>query len=198
MRIRTLTLALLAAILAAAPAAAQQTQAYHSEAGYTVQLPAAWRRMPAAELREVRRAASQSGAPLTIEAAYRAGEPGAAMPYTAIARVDLGETITREQFGAFFANSQAQAAMQEAVDQTPAAKHGGRVGAPRWDEENGIVWSRVGMQSNGSTPAYSWSAGTLHPSGRVMVIFVYYGAPDDDEARARAALLAIVRSLRPD
>ncbi|HEX2078846.1 MAG TPA: hypothetical protein VHG08_14080 [Longimicrobium sp.] len=197
MPIRTLAV-LTAALLAATPAAAQPTQAFHSDAGYTVQLPAAWRRMPEAELREVRRAATRSGVPLTIEAAYRAGEPGEVLPYAALATLDLGETITPEQFGAFFASPRAQAAMQEAADQTPAAQHGGRIGLPTWDAENGIVWSRMGMQSDGRSPAYSWSAATLHPDGRTMVMFIYYGAPDDDETIARDHLLAIARSLHAD
>jgi hypothetical protein len=191
-------LAVLIAVLAAAPAAAaQQTQPYRSDAGYTVQLPASWRRMPEAELREVRRAAAASGMPLTIEAAYRI-KRGADLPFAAIARMDLGETVTREDFGAAVAGASSQAAMQEAVDQTPAARLGGRMDVPVWDEENGIIWARMGMRSDGRSPSFSWSTATLHADGRTMIAFVYYGDPATSEAQARADLLAMMRSIRAD
>jgi hypothetical protein len=184
----------LAALLAAAPAAAQPTQTYESDAGYVMEVPAAWQRMPESDLAGVRREVGRFGMALTIEAGYRVGASG--VPFTAVGRMDLDDPITLEEFGAAFLAAGAQEAMQDALDQTPAAQAGGRVAAPVWDAPNGVVWTRVALETH--APAFSWSVATLHPDGRAMIICIYYGSKGEDELRVRNDLLAIIRSLRTD
>jgi hypothetical protein len=192
MRIRSLLP--LIALLAAAPAAAQSTQAYESDAGFVVELPAAWQRMAESDLVAVRRSVGRFGTALTIEAGYRVAASG--VPFAVVGRMDLDDPITLEEFGAAFLAAGAQEHMQDAIDQTPAAQAGGRIAAPIWDASNGVVWTRVSLET--SAPAFSWSAATLHPGGRAMIVCTYYGSKGEDEARVRADLLAIIRSLRTD
>jgi|GEM_PF-5028866 len=184
------------ALFAALPAAAQDTQAFHGQAGYTVQLPAAWERMPAATVQALQQAGERAGSPYTMEAAFRATTGAAAFPYVAMAWLDLGQTLTPEQLAQAVTSAHGQAAMQQGADAMGA---GARVDAPVWDAENRTVWVKSIMPPDGQavTP-WSLTASTLLPGGRKLVVFAYYAAPGEDDARARAALLAIVRSLRAD
>lgn len=191
MRIRRLFPLL--AILAAAPAAAQQTQGFRSDAGYSLELPAQWARVPDEAL-----AGPQATLDVGMyEVGYRAG-PRAwpAPPIFGIARIDVPEGISQEDFVAAFAGARAKADMQAGVNDTPAAGAEGRVDAPRWDAENGIVWVRLDLESDGYTPAFAWTAIKRLSSGRAVVMLLYYGAQGEDEARVRADLLGIARSLR--
>jgi hypothetical protein len=192
---RPILIALAAALFAALPAAAQDTQPFHSTgAGYTVQLPAAWRRMPDAEIDPLRRT---PGMPFTIEAGYRVTDSPTGLPLIALAWMDLGVTITREQFAEELTGADAQADMQVGADNvSPDVRS--RVDAPVWDAQNGILWSRIQIESSPQATPFTWIASMLHPGGRIMLVFSYYGAPGEDEARVRADLLAIVRSLRVD
>lgn len=186
----------LVAVFAAAPAAAQQTQAFHSEAAYTVQLPASWRRMPDEEVEVLRQVGAQAGMPFTLEAGYRVTNSPTGWPFIAMAWMDLGQTVTPEEFGAGVTGAAAQATMQEGADQVA---EGSRVGAPTWDAENRIVWTRSKMPASAQAVSpISWTAATLHPNGSTMILFAYYAAPGEDEARIRAELLRIIRSLRAD
>lgn len=186
----------LVALFAAAPLAAQQTQAFESEAGYTVQLPAGWRQMPDAEVEVMRQAGAQAGQPFTLEAGYRLTDSPTGFPFMVMAWMDLGQTITPEAFGQAITSAQAQATMQEGAD---AMGTGARVDAPTWDAENRTVWARSQMPAEGQTATpFSWTATTLHPDGSTMIVFAYYAAPREQDARIRADLLAIIRSLQAD
>lgn len=196
MRIRPL---LLLALLAATPAAAQQTQTFHSETGVSLELPAGWTRVPDRALEGIRRQAVQAGSPVNYEAGYRASDaPFPDAPLVAVAWARLPRRTTQEQFGAEFATEGARDEAQESIDETPAARVNARVSSTGWDAENGVAWMRASMESNGRSPAFSWMASTLHPSGDRMFAVVYYGAPGEDEDRVRADLLAALRSLRVD
>ena len=179
----------LTVLFAAAPVAAQQTQAFHStDAGYTVQLPARWRPMPDAEIQPMQQAGAAAGQPFTLEAGYRVTDSPTGWPFVTLSRLDLGRTFTPEQFGAAVMGAATRAQSQPGPD-------GVHVDAPEWDEENRTVWSRTTMASDGR---FTLTASTLHPDGGAMVVFVYYGAPGEDEARVRADLMQIVRSLAAD
>jgi hypothetical protein len=52
------------------------------------------------------------------------------------------------------------------------------------------------MESDGYTPAFAINAIRRLPTGRSILLLLYYGAQGEDEARIRADLRAIVRSLR--
>jgi hypothetical protein len=176
----------LIALFTAVPAAAQQTQAFHSgDAGYTVQLPAGWRQMPDAEIVPMRDAGAAAGQPFTLEAGYRVTDSPTGWPFVTLSSLDLGQTFTTEQFGAAVMGAHTRGQSQPGVD-------GVRVDAPTWDAENRTVWSRTRMASDGR---FTLTASTLHPDGGAMVVLVYYGAPGEDEVRVRADLLHIVRSL---
>jgi hypothetical protein len=187
----------LIALLAAAPVAAQQTQAFHSEAAeYTVQLPAGWRQMPDAEVEVIREAGARAGQPFTVEAGYRVTDSPTGFPFMVLAWTDAGQTLTPEQFAEALTGKQAQELMQEGAD---AARPGSRVDAPTWDAENRTVWSRSQMPSGqGAATPFSWTAAMLHPNGSTVIALAYYAAPGEDEGRIRADMLAIVRSLRGD
>lgn len=179
------------ALFTAAPAAAQQTQAFHSaRAGYTVQVPAGWRQLPGAVIAALQQAGARAGEGLNIEAGYQVTDAS----FLVISWVDVGQTIAPEEFAQQVTAGQAD--MQEGAE---LVRQGTRVGAPAWDAENRIVWTRSEMPASGQAAAQlSWSALTLHPNGRTAVGFVLSAAPGQDEARMRADLLGIVRSLRAD
>lgn len=184
----------LIALLAAAPVSAQQTQAFHSDAGYAVQLPAGWRQMTDAEVEVMRQTGGRAAQPFTIEAGYRVTD--SPFPYIVLAWADAGQTITPEQFAEALTGRQAQELMQEGAD---AARPGSRVDVPTWDAENRTIWSRSQLTSGqASATAFSWTAATLHPNGSTVVALAYYAAPGEDERRIRADMLAIIRSLRAD
>lgn len=186
----------LIALFAAAPAAAQQMQAFVSDVGYTVQLPGGWRRMPDTELDALRQVGAAAGMPFTVEAGYRITDSPTGFPFVAMAWMDLGQQITPEEFGAGVTNAAAHAVMQEGADRMA---EGSRVGAPTWDAKNRTVWTRSQMPSEGrAVTPFSWTAATLHPNGSTMIVFAYYAAPGEDDGRVRAALLQVVRSLRVD
>ncbi|HEX5870000.1 MAG TPA: hypothetical protein VFY65_06285 [Longimicrobium sp.] len=177
-------------LFAAAPVAAQQTQAFHStDAGYTVQLPAGWRQMPPTEVEQMRQAGAAAGMPFTLETGYRVTDSSTGWPFVAVAWMDLGQTFTPEQFREAVAGAH-EHAHQEA--------DGVQIDAPTWDAENRTIWSRTVMPSDGPQAPFTVTASTLHPDGGRMVVFAYYGTPGEDEARVRADLLQIVRSLRAD
>lgn len=109
-------------------------------------------------------------------------------PFATLSWLDLGRTFTPEQFGTAVMGAATRAQSQPG----PAGVH---VDAPEWDEESHTVWSRTTMTSDGR---FTLTASTLHPGGGSMVVFTYYGAPGEDQARVRGDLLQIVRSLRVD
>jgi hypothetical protein len=192
MRIRLFSVLL--ALLTAAPAVAQQTQAYLSDTGFTLDLPAHWVRAPD-------RALAAMSSPMTSEITYEAlfqltdarlPRP----PYVVIARMDLPQPTTQEEFAASFRSPNPQAEMQESLDQGPAARAGARAGVPRWDAENGVAWARVSLQSNGSTAGFAWSVVMLAPSRRAVISILYYGAPGADETPVLAQLESILRTVR--
>jgi hypothetical protein len=193
MRIRLIPVLL--ALVAAAPVQGQSTWTYHSDGGYAVELPAHWTRVPDEALDAVRQ--SDPGEDATYEAGFRLTDaPWPAPPIAAIARVDIPTEITLEEFAAEFTAADAQAEMQDAIEETPA--QGARVGVPRWDAATGAAWTRVTLRSDGATPAFAWSAMMPAPSRRAMIVLMYYGAPGADEMPVVADLKAIVRSLRVD
>lgn len=188
----------LVALLAATPAAAQQTQAYHGRAGYTVQLPAEWRRMTDVEMRDARQTAQQAGLPITLEAGYRVTDSATGWPWMAVGAIDVGVTITQEDLAAAIMRGAAHAHAQERVNQMPVGERNPRLDVPTWDAENGIGWARLTVPSEGRASPFNLVAMTLHPNGRTIVEFIYFSAPGEDEGPARAYLLQIVRSLRVD
>lgn len=196
MRIRLLPVVL--ALLAAVPARGQSTSTYRSDAGFAVDLPASWVRVPDEALDAVRQsAAGQAGT--VYEAGFRLTDaPWPAPPVAAIALVDIPEPITVDDFAAEFQEAGTQAEMQDALDETPAGQLGGRAGVPRWDEATGAAWMRMSLRSDGTTPAFAWSAMMLAPGGRAMIVLVYYGPPGADEMPVLAQMKSVVRSLRPD
>jgi hypothetical protein len=182
----------LIALFAAAPVAAQQTQAFHSEAGYTVQLPAAWQPLPDAVIEALQQASERAGEGVTVEAGYRITD----VSFLVISWLDVGQTITPEEFAEEVTGATAQAQMQEGAE---LLRQGMSVGAPIWDAENRTVWARSQVPASGQTAAqFSWGASTLHPDGRTVVVFAISAVSGADEARVRADLLQIVRSLRVD
>lgn len=185
----------LIALFAAAPVAAQQTQTFHSEAGYTVQLPAALQPLPEAVTEALRQAAREAGAAeegITLEAGYRVTDAS----FLLISWVDVGQTITLEEYAEMVTGATAQAEMQEGLE---LMRRTARVGVPIWDAENRTAWARAQVPGTARTAArYIWSASTLHPNGRTVVVFALSATRDEDEARVRADLLQIVRSMRVD
>ena len=183
----------LIALFAAAPAAAQQTQAFRSEAGYTVQLPAAWRPLPDAVVEALQQAGAQAGDEgVALEAGFRIADAS----FLLISWFDVGQTITLEQFAEEVTVATAQAQMQAGVE---LMRQDARVDAPIWDAENRTLWARTQAPSTGQRAArFSWSASMLHPNGRAVVVFVVSAVTGADEARIRADLLQIIRSLRVD
>lgn len=193
MRIRLLPV--LFALVAAVPVRGQSTWTYHSDGGFAVDLPAHWVRVPDEALDVVRQAGA--GSDIAYEAAFRLTDaPWPAPPFGAIARVDLPARMTLEEFAAEFTYEGVQADMQDAIEETPA--EGARVGAPRWDAANGVAWTRVAMRSDGTTPAFGWSVMMLAPSGRAMIVLLYFGRRGTNETPVLAELKAIVRSVRAD
>lgn len=190
-------LAVLIAVLAAAPAAAQQTQTFHSDAGYAVDLPASWRRLSEGEMDAARQAGAGFGDG-TLEAAFAVGNvPWPTPPTFGIARLDLPEEMTLEEFAAEFNAPDAREQVQAGLNDTPADDVRAEVNVPRWDAASRSAWMRITLKSDGTSPSFALSAFTLAPSGRAMIIFAYFGAPHSSQERAQAALEAVVRSLRP-
>lgn len=186
------------AILAAVPAAAQQTQTFRSGAGYRVDLPAAWERMPDEALDAARVLTAGSGTALAYETAFKVGNaPWPAPPIFGITRLDLPEEMTLEEFAAEFTAPDAREQVQAGLDGTPAGDVRAEVNVPRWDAASRSAWMRILFKSDGTSPAFALSAFTLAPGGRAMIIFAYYGAPHSSEERAQAEPEAVVRSLRP-
>lgn len=192
MRIRHLVLLL--ALFAASPLAAQSTQEFRSAtAGFTVQVPVQWRRLTATEMRPIQQSMAQQGAGASVEAVYRLTDSPAGLPYVVMTTIDVGEQITREDLRAM-TGAQGQAMLQKGADDIAAGA--ARMGVPLWDEESGTVWTRAVIDVGGQTAPFMWTVYALHPGGRTVVVFAYYAAPGDDEARVRADLRAIVGSLR--
>jgi hypothetical protein len=188
-------LIVLAALFAALPATAQDTQAFHSTgAAYTVQVPAAWRPIPDADVEVMRQAGAAAGMPFTLEAGYRVTDSPSGWPFIVMAWVDLGEEITAEEFGTMVTDAHAEA---QQAGGAPAQGEG-RIDALTWDAENRTVWARTAILGRGGEEPFTWSTSTLHPDGTRAVVLAYYATPGEDEARIRADLLRIVRSLRAD
>ena len=189
-------LAVLLAFLAAAPAAGQSSQTYRSAGGFAVEVPAEWVQMPDEALDVVRQ--SGLGGDMDYEAVFKlSNAPWPAPPVFGIARLDLPEEMTLEEFGAEFSAPDAQEQVQAGLDDTAPGEARARVNVPRWDPATRSGWMRISFKSDGSSPAYAVSAFTLAPSGRAMIVVVYFGALHSDPARAQAELEAVVRSLRP-
>jgi hypothetical protein len=194
MRIRFFSI--LALFAAAPPAAAQATQTHTSPAGYTLQVPAAWRRVPDAALEELRRASAAAGTGMLVEARYLMTDSPSGLPATSVARMDLDETLTPEEFRAMFRDADAHATMEEAAEKAvPQADL--QANGPIWDGDNGIAWTRMELRAAGRAVT-GWIGAKLHPSGRTIIVLRYYAAPGRDVYAARASLLEIFRSLRVD
>jgi hypothetical protein len=191
MRIRLIPILTLL-LAAAAPAAAQETQALRSDAGFTLELPAAWRRMDDAELEAVRGAMTRSGRPITYDAAFDLTRPRSPRAMVVVGRVPVGQRITLRDFAAAFQQGQAEERRQAAA----AGRAPDPANATSWDEENGIGWVRSALPAGNGPPAFSLSAGTLTPSGDTMITLVFFGPESADESRVRAELLAALRTMR--
>ncbi|HEX6041956.1 hypothetical protein [Longimicrobium sp.] len=192
---RTRVLLSLLVLLAAAPAAAQQTRAFRSTAGVSLELPAGWTRAPEETMAMLRRRLTATGSTITYEAGFRAGDaPFPAPPMVVIGFAPLPRRTTLEQFGADFGSDEAQEEAQATAD---GRMPGVNVSTMRWDAQNGIGWVRAAFPE-GQAIGYSLMAATLLPSGDRMFAVVYYGVRGDDEARVRADLTAALRSLRAD
>ncbi|HEX2078847.1 MAG TPA: hypothetical protein VHG08_14085 [Longimicrobium sp.] len=191
-------LAVLVAVLASMPAAAQPAQTYRSDAGYTLQLPEDWRRLTEDELSAVQRNGSGMGAGMTFEAAFDlSNAPFPAPPLVAVARMELGREVTPEEFEAEFTRPDIQEEVQAGMNSAGAVRHRARANVPEWDDASGAAWVHIALKSDGASPEWALAGFTLAPSGRAMVAVMYFGAPHSDPARARAALEAVVRSMRP-
>jgi hypothetical protein len=189
-------LSVLLVLAAAAPVRAQSAWTYRSDAGFALDLPAHWVRAPDQALAAMIQPGTES---ITYEAAFRLTDaPLPAAPFAAIARMDLPEPVTQEEFAAAFTNGDPQAEMQDGLDQTPAGKAGARAGVPRWDSANGMAWGRVDLPSNGTSASFGWTAMMLAPSGRAMIVLAYYGPPGADETAVLAEMKSIVLTLRAD
>jgi hypothetical protein len=105
--------------------------------------------------------------------------------------------MTLAQFRAELVRPDARDEVQAGLDETRAARLNARANAAGWDEATGAAWVRIVLESDGATPEWTLAASTLAPSGRAMVIVMYFGAAHSDEARARAELEAVIRSIRP-
>jgi hypothetical protein len=186
----------LAVLFAALPAAAQDTQAFHStDAAYTVQVPAAWRRMPEADVETMRQAGAAMGMPFTLEAGYRLTDSPNGWPFIVMAWMDLEGEFTPEEFGTMITDAHAEA---QQAGGAPAPGHG-RIDALTWHAENRTVWARTELPGGARDEGpFTWTALTLHPDGTRTVVLVYYATEGEDDARIRADLLRIVRSLRAD
>lgn len=186
----------LTVLWAAAPAAAQSVQAYRSEAGFVLDLPAHWVRAPERTLAAMARPASPD---IVYEAVFGVTDaPVPTPPFAVVARQDLPEPTTRQAFAASFRSADPQAEVQEALDETPMGRAGARAGVPMWEAASGIAWVRADLPSNGTSPTFVWAALTLAPSGRAIVTIMYYGREGTDEAAMRAEVRSILRTLRED
>lgn len=188
-------LTVLIALLAAAPALAQRTQPFESDAGYTVRLPGGWERMPDQEVQALREQGAAAGMPFTLEAGYYVADSRSGLPFVLLAWMDVGHVMTPEQFGQGVIAA-ARAQVQAGAEGAPAP--GVRIEAPLWDAENRTVWALTTMPSDGESHPFTWTATTLLSNGSTVVVFAWYGAPGEDEARVRTDLLQVVRSLRVD
>jgi hypothetical protein len=195
---RTRFIAVLLASALAAPAAAQGANTWRHPSGFALDLPAGWVRAPDAAVAEVSRAAGTPPPGLTYEAVFQAGgAPWPAAPFAAIALGATPRWLSPEEFRRRFTADEAQARLQDhanRADTLRAGRAGLRVGAPWWDQANRAAWIRAGV---GATGGVAWTVLMLHPSGRSMILLVYYGAPGADEEQVLAELDGVVRSLRP-
>lgn len=192
MRIRHLVL--FVALFAASPLPAQATQEFRSTAaGFVVQVPAQWRRLTATEMRPIQQSMAQQAAGVSVEAVYRPTDSPAGLPYVVMTTIDVGEPITREDLR-LMTGAQGQAMLQKGADDV--AVGAARMGVPLWDEESGTVWTRAVIDASRQSAPFMWTVYALHPGGRTVVVFAYYAAPGEDEARIRADLRAILQSLR--
>jgi hypothetical protein len=197
----------LIALFAAAPAAAQPTQAaaaqdggtYRSSAGFILDLPAGWVRAPESAVEEVSRASGTLPPGLTYEAVFqtdRARWP--APPFAAIARGAAPDWLTPEEFRRRGTAGRAQALLQSRANRTDTlstGRVGMRLGIPWWDETNRAAWMRAEIEATGG---FSWTVTMLHPSGGWMILIQYYAAAGADEEQVLAQLDGVIRSLRVD
>jgi hypothetical protein len=196
MRIRSLLA--LAVVFAAAPAAAQDTQTYRSEAGFSVELPAHWTRMPDSALDVPRRSNAGSARPIMYEAAYRAGDAASPEPPVVfLAWGQMRRKVTAEEFGAEFATQAAREEREAPAGDAPSTR-ARRPVETSWDAEDGIAWVRTALRPEGRAPAVIWLATTLHPAGDRMIALTHFGGEGEDEDRIRADLRGILLSLRVD
>jgi hypothetical protein len=194
MRIRSLIA--LSILFAAAPAAAQDTRTYRSEAGFSVEVAAHWTRLPDSALAAPRRSNAGSARPILYEAAYQAGDaPSPEPPVVFLAWGQMRRKVTVEEFGAEFAGQAAREETQAAAGDTLSTR-ARRPVETSWDAEDRIAWVRTALRPEGRAPAVIWLATTLHPAGDRMIALTHFGAEGQDEDRIRADLRAILRSLR--
>jgi hypothetical protein len=189
--------AVLLALAATAPVAAQGANTYRSPAGFALDLPAGWVLAPDAALEEVSRAAPTPG--LTYEAVFQAG--GArwpAPPFAAIARGVAPRWLTPEEFRRRWTADDAQSHVQGMADRADTLRSirvGLQVGVPWWDSANRAAWLRAEV---GATGGFAWTVMMLHPSGGWMIMIQYYAAAGTDEGQVLALLDDVVRTLRMD
>lgn len=186
----------LVVLVVAAPAAAQETQTFRSEFGYSLDLPTRWTRVSDEALNVVRQSGGFAAAGGVYEAGYRVADATwPAPPIVTVASSPLLRKVTLEEFASEF-SPEAREEAQEMLDGTAAAEIS--LDAPRWDARNRIGWMRMAMESGGGAPTTALVATMLHPAGERAIFLVYYGVQREEEARVRADLLAIARSLRGD
>jgi hypothetical protein len=181
-------------LVVAAPAAAQETQTFRSEFGYSLDLPVHWTRVSDQALDVVRRSSAMAARGAVYEAGYQVADaPWPAPPMVTVASQRLPRKVTLEEFAAEFspeAREEAQKALDEMTDDEIS------MGVPRWDARNRIGWVRIAMGPEGGAPTVALSVTMLHPARDYAIFLLYYGVQREDEARIRAHVVAIARSLR--
>jgi hypothetical protein len=183
-------------LVVAAPAAAQETQTFRSEFGYSLDLPANWTRVSDRALDVVRQSGATAARGGVYEAGYQVADaPWPAPPMVTLASQQLPRKVTLEEFAAEFSPEARQEAQKALDDMTDVDVS---VGVPRWDARNQIGWVRMETGSNRGAPTVVLAVTMLHPARDRVIILVYYGVQREDEARVRAQVLAIARSLRVD
>ncbi len=191
MRLRGLLPLIVLAV--AAPAAAQETQTFRSEFGYSLDLPTRWTRVSADALDVVRQPGNFAARGGDLEAGYRVGDaPWPGLPMVTVASLPLPRKVTLEEFAAEF-SPEAREEAREALDSAEVS-----MDAPRWDARNRIGWMRMVMGSDGGAPTVAFLATMLNPARDRVIYLLYYGVQREEEARVRTDLLAIARSLRAD
>lgn len=183
----------LVVLAAAAPSAAQETQTFRSQFGYSLELPAQWKRVPDGALAVVRPTRAMAARGGIYEAGYQVADaPWPAPPVLTVVSQALPRKVTVEEFAAEFtpeARDEAQKAMGERAGEI-------RMGMPGWDANDRIGWMWMDTGLDGGVRTTAFTAAMLNPTSDRMILLGYYDVKRGDEARIRAQVFAIARSLR--